>query len=176
MRMTPLDIHNHRFPSRWKGYDPEDVDAFLKLIAEDYESLLMEAESNRERVRHLEARVTQLSANEEALQETLVTAQTVTQELKHTAVKESEVLVGQAEVRAEKILDAAHRRVAKLAQDLREMKAMRSRLAGSIRSAIDTHLALLDELADPQDDEALALEEGKLAYLPRTRKVESDGA
>jgi hypothetical protein len=61
--------------------------------------------------------------------------------------------VSEAEVKAEKVLAAAHRRAAKLAQDIREMKLLRSRLTASLRAAIETYLGLLDGLSrdDPED-------------------------
>ena len=74
-----------------------------------------------------------------------------------------EVMVGQAEIKGEKILDAAHRRAAELAEDIREMKQFKRRLAVAIRSAIQTHLGLLEGLAaDPPNDPAL---DGKVASL-----------
>jgi cell division initiation protein len=168
MRLTPLDIQNHRFRRRLRGYDPDEVDAFVEMIAGDYESLVREAEQLRERVRKLEARVDALASNEKVLQDTLVTAQSLSEDLKRTAVKESEVLLSEAEVKAEKVLDAAHRRVAKLAEDIREMKALRTRLAGAVRTTIETHLALLETLgAEDAEDPIL---DGKVSYLARTRR------
>ena len=167
MRMTPLDMQNHRFPTRWKGYDPAEVDGFLELLAQDYESLVHEVEFLRETVRNLEGRVSELQANEGVLRETLITAQGMSEDLKKTAAKEAEITLGEAEVRAEKVLDAAHRRAAKLAEDIREMKALRSRLAGAVRETIETHLALLEGLGAPDPEDTA---EEKIAYLtPGTR-------
>jgi len=172
MRMTPLDIQNHRFSSRWRGYDSSDVDAFMNMVAEDYESLVREVESLRDTARRQEARIESLSANENNLRETLVTATAMAEDLKNTAIKEAELIVGEAEVRAEKVLDAAHRRAAKLSQDLREMKELRSRLAGSLRSTIETHLTLIESLAGPESDRP---EEDNVAYLTPHRKAAEGG-
>ena len=173
MRMTPLDIQSHRFPRRWRGYDPAEVDNFVNMLAEDYESLVCEAGSLRETIRHLEARIAELSTDETLLRETLVTAQSMSEDLRRTVVKETEVLLGEAEVRAEKILDAAHRRSTKLEQNLREMKSLRSRLAGEIRAAIEAHLSLLDGLAEPASD--TQVDDGKVAYLtPPVRRAEGN--
>ena len=174
MRITPLDIRNHAFPQRLRGYDREEVDTFLRLVAEDYEASMREVAALRERVQRLEGRVEELSASEKVLQDTLVTAQQLSEDLKRTAVKESEVLIGEAEIRGEKILDAAHRRAARLAEDIREMKSLRSRLAASVRAAIDTHLSLLEGLSqDLPDDPVL---EGKVAVLRRaTVETKSGG-
>ena len=165
MRITPLDIRKHVFPRSLGGYAREEVNAFLGMISDDYEALIRESESLREKVIRLEVQVEQLSSNESILQETLTTAQRLSGELKNTAIKEAEVLLGEAEVKAEKILDAAHRRAAQLAGDLREMKQIRTRLAASVRATIDTHLGLLDALAmDPPEEPSLG---GNVAYLAR---------
>ena len=166
MRITPLDLQNHRFPRRVAGYAQEEVDDFLRLVAEDYEAALREIEAQREQVARLEQRVEELGINEKILQETLITAQKLSEDLKQTSMKEAEVIVSEAEVKGEKILDAAHRRAAKLAEDIREMQQLKTRLSTAVRAAIDTHLGLLEGLAaNPPDDPLL---EGKVAYLTRS--------
>ena len=110
MRITPLDVRNHVFPKRFSGYACDEVDSFLGLIADDYEDLLREAEELRKQVIRLEVRVEDLASNESILRDTLTTAQRMSEDLKQMAIKEAGVLLGEAEVRAEKVLDAAHRR------------------------------------------------------------------
>jgi cell division initiation protein len=172
VRLTALDIRNHAFASRWRGADPAEVQTFLGLVAEDFEALVRECEGLREKVRALEARVADLSANEHALRETLVTAQALSEDLKRTAVKESELMISEAEVKGEKILDAAHRRAAKLAEDIREMKALRGRLGAALRATIETHLSLLETLTESPAEEDPLLE-GKVAYLTRRAAAEA---
>jgi cell division initiation protein len=166
LRITPLEICNQAFPRSFGGYSREDVDAFLSMLADDYEALIRESESLREQVIRLEVHVEDLSSNEAILQKTLTTAQRLSDELKSTAIKEAEVLLGHAEIKAEKVLDAAHRRATQLATDLREMKNLRTRLAASVRATIDTHLGLLDALAsDPLEEPSLG---GTSAHLARS--------
>lgn len=175
MKLTPLDIQNHRFSKRLRGIDAAEVEAFLRLLAEDYEDMIRQNEALREKVHRLEARVSELSANEIMLQNTLVTAQHLSDDLKKTAVRESEILLSEAEVKAEKVLAASHRRAAKLAQDIREMKLLRGRLGAAIRSAIETHLSLLEALS--QDEPAVEGSEDKVAYLtPPPRSAEAGEA
>ncbi len=156
MRITPLDLQNHHFRRRLAGYAPDEVDEFLRLVADDYAAALREIEAQRAEIAKLGQRVEDLVANEDVLQETLTTAQKLAEELKRTAMKE-------AEVKSEKVLEAAHRRAAKLAQDISEMKNLKLRLAASVRAVIETHLELVDGLAKdrPEDPEL----EGMVAYL-----------
>jgi cell division initiation protein len=155
MRMSPLDIQNHRFRSAWRGLDPEEVESFLAAVAEDYAALVQEVVSSGDQIRRLEARLEELSLNEALLKETLVTAQNLGDELRSSAEKEARVRISEAEVKAEKILDAAHRRAGRLGEEIREMRGLRTRLASALRSSIETHLALVDVLStDPETDEA----------------------
>lgn len=154
MRITPLDIRKHGFPRRISGYDREEVNTFLGMVAEDYEGLLREVDALRQQVIRLEVKVDDLASNEAILQSTLTTAQRLSDDLKHTATTEAEVLIGQAEIRGEKILDAAHRRAAQLSADIREMKNLRCRMTAEVRATIQTHLSLLEGLAnDPSDED-----------------------
>jgi cell division initiation protein len=167
MRITPLDIRNHHFARRLRGLDPSEVESFLRLVSEDYEQLLRQNEARGDRIRQLEQRVEQLVADERLLKETLLSAQAMTSDLREAAVKESEVLVGEAEVKAEKILDAAHRRAARLGEEIREMRGMRTRLSQAMRATIENHLALVDGLERANHDDE---HEGKVTYLARTAR------
>lgn len=167
MRMTPLDVQSHQFASRFRGYDPDEVDAFLRIVSEDYEGLVRETESQGDRIRRLESRIEELSAQERLLKETLISAQAMTEDRARTTEREAELRLAEVEVRAEKILDASHRRAARLSQDIREMRALRTRLAESLRSAAETHIAILETLEADADQDPLVqgLEEGTVAYL-----------
>ncbi len=153
MRMTSLEIQNHRFARRLSGYDTEEVETFLGMAADDCESRTRENQELKEHARHLELRVKELSETETVLRQTLVSAQAMSDELRQTAVREAEVMLGEAELRAERILDASHRRAARLSEDVRELRGLRKRLATSLRSTMHTHLAMIDSL-DPEHAEA----------------------
>ena len=180
MRMTPLDVQSHQFAYRLRGFDPDEVVAFLRIVSEDYEGLVLESSAQQDRIRRLEARVEELSAQEHLLKETLISAKAMTEELRRTAERDAELRLAEVEVRAEKILDASHRRAASLAQDIREMQVLRTRLAESFRSAAETHLSLLQTLeSDPEQDPMLqSIVDGSVAYLQRdsrSAKLEKDG-
>lgn len=169
MRITPLDIRNHSFPRRLSGYDREEVDGFLRMVSEDYEAALRALETARERIRQLEARMQELTANEQLLKDTLTSAQQLSEDLKQTAMREAEVLVGEAEIQGEKVLEAAHRRAARLAEDIREMRGLRARLVASLRATIEHHLQLVEHLAQEPASENPELER-RVAVLSRTAR------
>ena len=121
----------------------------------------------RERNRELEIRIEGLTEREETLKRTLMTAQEVSEDLRNTAAREAEVMIAEAEVKAEKVIDAAHRRVAKLGEDIREMRSLRTRIASAVRSTIETHLALLEGLSEEGEEDPM--HDGKIAFLAQAK-------
>ena len=171
MRMTPLEIQSHRFGRRMGGYDRDEVDTFLRMVTEDYEALVGENELQRSRIANLEDRVEEMVRQEKLLQETLLSAQSISEKMRESAEKERDLLIGTAEVRAEKIIDASHRRAARLAENIRELRGMRARITESLRAAIETQLAIIDTLEiDPHSDSIVDdMVEGKIAYLDQAK-------
>jgi len=59
--LTPRDILQAEFKRVWKGYNPDEVDAFLHRVVGEYETLYRENERLRERIKELEARIDEYS-------------------------------------------------------------------------------------------------------------------
>ena len=131
--VTPLDIQKQGFSQRLRGFDTGEVRAFLHLIAEEMERLLRD---NEILTRDLEAGRDELRDHqnrERILKDTLLSAQTVAEEMRLTARREAELIVRDAEATADRTISHALQRVAeieKAIQDLRiERKALRNRLS-----------------------------------------------
>jgi cell division initiation protein len=176
MRLTPLDLQNHRFSHRLRGYDTAEVEGFVRMVGEDYESLFRENEALHETVRGLEARVAELTGQEGRLRETLVTVQTLTEDLKRTSIREAEMKIAEAEVRAEKILDAAHRRAARLEEQVRELRLLRGRVTAAVRTTLETHAALLEGLSSETEPAAEAMPGAAPAWRPVPLPARTDPA
>ena len=54
MNVTPLDLRQQKFRASMRGYDREEVTAFLAEVAADYEAALMEADKLRQEVVRLQ--------------------------------------------------------------------------------------------------------------------------
>ena len=48
MKISPLDIQQQQFKTRFRGFDIHEVDTFLDQMAEVFESLLAEIREERE--------------------------------------------------------------------------------------------------------------------------------
>jgi cell division initiation protein len=82
MRISPNDIRQQQFTVRvFRGFDPQEVDAFLEDVADDYEALLKESQLLREQVAAQEERSRGVMDLERTLQDTLVTTQRLADDL-----------------------------------------------------------------------------------------------
>src|SRR3970282_1034280 len=100
MRTDPLDVRQQQFTIRaFRGFDTQEVDAFLDDVAEDYEAVLKENALLKEHPAVLEERQRSYVELERTLRDTLVSAQRMADELKQNAKHEAELLVREAELR-----------------------------------------------------------------------------
>ncbi len=146
MRITPMDIRQQQFTVRmFRGFDVQEVDTFLEDLAADYETLLKENSLLKEQLQVLEERTRGLEDREKVLQETLVTTQRMVEEMKENARREASLLVREAELQSEKIVEAARASEAMIKNEIAQLKRTRRQLAEALRSTVDMYQRLLDQ-------------------------------
>lgn len=144
MRITPLDIQQKQFPYKFRGFDDEEVYAFLEVIREEMEDLLRENASLKEAVIRLENQLKDYKDMETTLRETLVTAQQMVEEYKSNARKEVELILKEAELRADVLLREAQEKVIKIHEDIVDLKGIRRHFKEELKRLIEGHLKMLD--------------------------------
>ena len=154
MRITPHDIRQQQFTSKmFKGYDPHEVDAFLDDVAEDYESVLKETALLREQMAAIEERSRGVNEREKSLQETLVTTQRLAEEMKAGARREAELIVREAELRAEKVLEAVRGEEARIRTEIHALRRMRRQVFEEVTSTLERYQRLLSAEDPAHDDD-----------------------
>ena len=144
MKITPLDIQQQQFKTRFRGFDVREVDAFLERIAETFEGLQKKNEVISEEVRRLELEIQGYRKREETFKRALLNSQKVLDQMKDNARKSAELIIAEAEVKAEKILNKAHNRLAQLHEDIAELRRQRTQIEVQISSIIEAHSRLLE--------------------------------
>ena len=167
MKITPFDVQQQQFRVRFRGFDVREVDAFLEQVADVFKSLEWKNQSLQEETGRLKLEIQEFKSREEALKRAMVNSQKVFDQLRENARKSAEVIMADAEVKAEKILNRAHNRLAQLHEDIAELKRQRVQIEIQIRSILEGHARLLElgqEEAQRQDDE-----DGKVKVLKHVR-------
>ncbi len=167
MNITPLDIQQQKFKTRIRGFDVREVDAFLEQMANVFESLQRTHKDMQEEVRRLELEIQGYRKREETFKRALLNSQKVLDQMKDNARKSAELIIAEAEVKAEKILNNAHNRLAQLHEDISELKRQRTQIEVQIGSIVEGHRKLLD--LSKEGAKAMDEEDAKLKLLKQAR-------
>ncbi|GBE36352.1 septum site-determining protein DivIVA [bacterium BMS3Bbin07] len=156
MRITPLDIQQKQFPVKFRGFDVEEVFAFLEVIREEMEDLLRENASLKEHHHRSEAQLQEFRDMENTLRETLMTAQQMVEDYKTNARKEAELILREAELKADSLIKDAQERVVKIHEDIVDLKGIRRHFKEELKRLIESHVRMLefDELRESEEDSA----------------------
>ena len=144
MKMTPLDILQHKFKMSFRGFDVREVDGFLGDIADAFQLLMNENETYKNEIDKLKQDIKEYLNREETFKLALLNSQSVMEQMKDNAQKSAEVIIADAEVKAEKILSRANSRLFRLQEDISELKRQRIQMEVRIASVIETHSKLLE--------------------------------
>lgn len=162
MKLTPIDIRKQEFKKVMRGYDPVEVDTFMDMVANEFETLVREQKEIRERTVQAETELKDYRQIEKALQQTLLQAQETTGKSYEAARKESELIIREAEVKAAAIVEEANAGLLRLNAELNRLEGRREALLAKLRALLTAELDLLrilDESATPPPREHLPLED-----------------
>ena len=144
MKMTPLDIQQQQFKTRFLGFDIREVDVFLEQTAGAFEALQRDNADSQEEIRRLELEIQGYKKREETFKRALLNSQKILDQMKENARKSAELIIAESEVKAEKILNKAHNRLAQMHEDIAELKRQRTQIEVQISSIIEAHSKMLE--------------------------------
>ena len=144
--ITPIEIQNKEFRRAFRGYSEDEVDDFLKIVTEDFESLYKENMDLKEKVNLYQEQVSRYKSIEETLNATLITAQSAAEDTCVAANKKAKIIVEEAQLQSKHIIDETNNRILELKKEydnlVREFKVFRNRFKSLIKEELDT----LDEI------------------------------
>lgn len=154
MRITPLDIQQKQFPMKFRGFDVEEVYAFLEVVREEMEDLLRENASLKEQIHRAENQIKEYRDMETTLRETLMTAQQMVEEYKTNSRKEAELLIREAEIKADAVMKEAQEKVVKIHEDIVDLKGIRRHFKEELKRLIESHMRMMEFDKEREGEEA----------------------
>jgi len=146
MRITPLDILQKEFTANKKGFDPDEVKAFLEEIRETLEAVLKDHHDQKGQLLAQEKEISKLRENEDEIKETLLVARKLTEDMNSQARREADLILGEARLEAQRVLTQAHDEHRDLLQEVVHLKSQRLQLIAAIRAVLNAQGQLMDEL------------------------------
>jgi cell division initiation protein len=144
MKISPMDIQKQSFSARFRGLDPDEVRAYLNIVAEEVAGLQIERDRLDHEVQHLTMLIEEHRQRETILKNTLLTAQRVSEEIKENARKHSELVVKDAELQADRLLELAQTRAHDVERGILDLRTHRSALRTDVRALITRLTQVLD--------------------------------
>ena len=150
MALTPLEIQKMRFSQKMRGFDPTEVEGFLSVLAEDLSNRIAQIDKMERESRYYKQRLEEAEAREHQLQQTLLRAQKVSDDLMENARREAELMVREAELMADKIVQQAIEQSARIDGKISELKTARRELQLKFKNTLDLFQRILE--AEMEDD------------------------
>lgn len=155
MPITSLEIKDKSFSTKFRGFDPEEVDEFLDIVVRDYETLVRSNHDKEQQIRNLEERLSYFDEMKDSLSQSVLIAQDTAERVKqaatershniiHHAEQESQRLLDEAKYKANEILRQATDNAKKVAIETEELKNKSRVFHQRLKSTIESQLAIVD--------------------------------
>lgn len=145
MEITPLDIRKQEFKKSFSGYDKQEVENFLEMIAQQMEELIRENMSHKEQLRDVERKIDDYRRLEKTLQDTLTSATRTTEDLRKNAEQEGSIILKNAKLEAQNIVQTAKRDEESLRTEIKTLITMKNNFIAKFKGMIEAYSKLLEE-------------------------------
>jgi cell division initiation protein len=162
MKITPLDIQQMVFQVKLRGYDREEVNRFLEEISQTVEVLNRDNVMLRDRIESLEQQVSELKRTETTLSNTLISAQSLADDIKRSAQRDAELIVKEAELKAGELFRQARVELGNTQRDLALLQKQRLLMVERMRATLSTFERMLDVEASEAYQEHNSIREEKM--------------
>ena len=144
MSLTPLDIHNKEFSKSFRGYDEDEVNEFLDRIIKDYEILIKENMSMKQKVQELSDKLEHYTKIEETLHNAIIVAQQTAKEVKETALGEADLIRKEAERESKRSIEEGLSRARKAQREIEELVKQAHVFRSRFRSLLEAQLEIVN--------------------------------
>ena len=155
MPITSLEIKDKTFGTRFRGFDPEEVDEFLDIVVRDYEDLVRANHDKDLRIKSLEERLSYFDEMKDSLSQSVLIAQDTAERVKQAAHERSNNIIHQAEQDAQRLLEEAKYKAneilrqatdnaKKVAVETEELKNKSRVFHQRLKSTIESQLAIVE--------------------------------
>jgi len=152
LKLTPIDIKKQEFKRGLRGYDPDEVRAYLEFVADEYEQLLQYNTQLEKQVASYQTELRHYKEVEKTLKQTLHELQETSKLSKQTSQKEADLIKREAQLKASKMVEEAKTEVEKIRKELADLQQQKNSLVTRLRYLLLSQLELLDVLQTDDSD------------------------
>ncbi len=141
---TPIELENITFKKVAFGFDKDEVMEFVETIYKDYDKLYKENLTLKDKNNMLSDAIREYKSMEDALRDTVVTAHSISDEIKKNAHKEAENIVREANVQKDEMIAKANAELDAIKNQIAALKQEFNIYKSKIRSMIQSQIEILE--------------------------------
>jgi cell division initiation protein len=157
MPIRPIDVRRKEFKSGFRGYDANQVDDFLDVVADEFERNYTENQRMREEVSSLRDRLQQFEDLEGSIQAALVHAEQASNDLRRAAAREAEGIkqsaqreadftIREAQSRSHQMLADSSARIERVQDSYDALQEAKRSFANDFRHLLKTYSDIMENM------------------------------
>lgn len=144
--LTPVDVRRYDFGSAMRGYDRARVDQFRTQVADELERLTRQNGELESKARNFHEQLKHYRERDKAINEALVSAQQLREDVKEQASREAELIRREAESAAQQIVEGARQQMHSLQVEIDGLDRTRRAYLAQLKVLAERHIAEADAL------------------------------
>ena len=156
MKVSPISIKKQEFNKSLRGYDKDEVQAFLEKLADEFESLQKENDSLKKELDDATAKLAEFRRIEKNLQDTLLRAQESSTKSIESTKKQAGLIVKEAEIKASQILEKARENANEIRNAVINLREERDLIVANLKSIINSQAHLLEMKVEDAGEEVVS--------------------
>jgi len=161
--LTPLDARRYDFGRAMRGYDPARVERFREQVAEELERLTRQTVDLDSKAKSFHEQLRAFRERDKALNDALVSAQQLRNEIRESAEREASLIVREARAAGERELEELRSEVRRLESQIADLDRARRAQLAQLRQSAERQLA---EVAAAEQDTTLRASGASLGGSP----------
>jgi len=157
--ISPLSIKKQEFNSSLRGYDKEEVEAFLEKLADDFEELQQENESIKRQLDDANLRLSEFARIEKSLQDTLLKAQDSSTKAIESTKKQTNLMIKEAEIKASQIIEKAKNYAEEIRNSVINLREEKDLIIAKLKAIVHSQARLLDMRVADAGEEIISAKE-----------------
>ncbi len=171
--LSPLDIEMKEFKKNLGGYNKEDVDEFMRILLQDYKELYMENVSMKDKLGTLTTAVSRYKSMEDVMQNTLIVAQSTSDEVKKTANAKAQTIIEEAETKARELLMDSKHQLSQINMELEQMKMVMAGYKNQMRSILQSGLEMIEKIPEANPKVLPQAEPASPQFTPQPEQAQT---
>ncbi len=149
-----------KFNRTIRGYDPDEVNAFLDNIINQVEGIIFETKKKDDLIKEKDAiingfddekkelieKVEHYTRMESTLNQAILMAQKTSEQMKSSAIREGEILVSEAKGNANRIINEALLKSEKIERDAESLKRNIRVFKRRLKDIVESQLEIIDDI------------------------------